>query len=187
MPLIPATGFAGPPTLDGPTPGRTKLVPLIVPRLSAEGLTFGFAFDGGRANAPPVLARPPLVFAPKPVGAAAGSLTNAGRSCCWPRPCSMSWRATGKPIASRVTPPGLSWADRRGRKIGRANGQCFVSAFFAASRLPGARGCTVMRVSIVSESLPAEGAGLTSPPAAFPFCPPSPATGLLSPLPFGAC
>jgi len=103
----------------------------------------------------PVLAPPLLAFAPKPVGATAGSWTTAGTSCRWPLSCSLpSWRMTGRPIASRVTPPGLSWADRRGRKICRANGLGLVSPSLSSSRLPNRRGCTVMRVSIASESLP---------------------------------
>jgi len=90
-----------------------------------------------------------------PVGAATGSCPRTGRSRRWPLPCSMpSWRATGKPIASRVAPPGLSWADRRGRKICRANGLGLVSPSLSSSRLPNRRGCTVMRVSIASASLP---------------------------------
>ena len=141
--------------LDGPRPGRARLVPLIVPRLTTTGLTIGFAFDGGRPNAPLVLARPPLLFAPKPVGAAAGLLTNAGRSCRWPFPCSVPpGRPIGWPIASRVTRPALSFADRRGRKIGRANGLTLRSPSFAASRRSGRPECTAMRVSIASESLP---------------------------------
>jgi len=39
VPLIPVFGFAGPPTLDEPTPDRAKFVPLIVPRLTTAGLT----------------------------------------------------------------------------------------------------------------------------------------------------
>jgi len=102
VPLIPVIGFAGPPTLGGPTPGRATLVPLIVPRLSVEDLTFGFAFDGGCPSAPPGLATPPLLFAPKPVGAPTGLLPRG----CSALPCSMPpGRATDTPIASRETRP----------------------------------------------------------------------------------
>ena len=111
MPLIPATGFAGPPMLDEPMPGRAKLVPFIIPRLSAEGLAIRFAFDDGRQGVLPVLARPPLAFAPKPVVGVVGLCMRPGRSCSRPPPCAMpsSW-TTGKPMASRVTPPALSCA-----------------------------------------------------------------------------
>ena len=179
VPLIPVIGFAGPPTLDGPTPGRTTLVPLIVPRLSVEGLTFGLAFDGWCPSGPPGLATPPLVFSPKPVGAPAGLLPRG----CSALPCSMlPGRATGMPIASRETRPRLSCADRRGRKMCGAIGRILPS--LNSCRLPSRRDCT-MRVSIASESLPPGTEGLTSRPAALPLSAPSPVTVLLSSLPSG--
>src|SRR5208282_5669474 len=114
VPLIPATDFAGPPTPEGPMPGRVRVVPLIAPRFRTAGLTTEFVFDVGRPNALPVLARPPLAPALKPVVAAAGLCTRAGRSCRWPSPCSVpSWRTTGTPIASRVTRLEASCADSR--------------------------------------------------------------------------
>ncbi len=141
--------------LDEPKPRRARLVPLIAPRLSAAGLTICFAFDSVCPNAPPGFATSLLAFAPMPVGAVAGSCRSAGRSRRWPLPCSMpSWRTTGEAIASRVVPPGLSWAERRGRKICRANGLGLVSPSLSSSRLPNRRGCTVMLVSIASKSLP---------------------------------
>ena len=71
-----------------------------------------------------------------------------------PLPCSMppGW-TTGRPMASRVTRPELS-GHAAAERYAERTAWVWYRLPSASSRLPNRRGCTVMRVSIASASLP---------------------------------